>query len=146
MRTILILIMSIAFCTLGMASQQMLSVGGEFGNAWLTENSHKFDASNTKSANSGGDLWNWGGKPLGYEVINNKIYPFIAPTQWFYPAFATNKTPIVVNGTALLMNRNYMLPNFVSSGFTEDPWLLAQLSEQPVIVVYPPAKPYSTLL
>lgn len=146
MRTILILIMSIAFCMLGMASQQMLSVGGEFGNAWLTENSHKFDASNTKSANNGGDLWNWGGKPLGYEVINNKIYPFIAPTQWFYPAFATNKTPIVVNGTALLMNRNYMLPNFVSSGFTEDPWLLAQLSEQPVIVVYPPTNPYSTLL
>jgi hypothetical protein len=44
------------------------------------------------------------------------------------------------------MNRNYMLPNFASSGFTEDPWLLAQLSEQPVIVVYPPLNPYSTLL
>jgi hypothetical protein len=146
MRTILILIMTIAFCMLGMASQQMLSVGGEFGNSWLTENSHKFDASNTKSTNNGGDLWNWGGKPLGYEVMNNKIFPLIAPTQWFYPAFATNLTPIVVNGTALLRNRNYMLPNFVSSGFTEDPWLLAQLSEQPVIVIYPPANPYSTLL
>jgi hypothetical protein len=146
MRTILIVIMTIVICTPGMASQQMLSVGGEFGNAWLTENSHKFDAFNTKSANNGGDLWNWGGKPLGYEVMNNKIFPLIAPTQWFYPAFATNKTPIVVNGTALLMNRNYMLPNFMSSGFTEDPWLLAQLSEQPVIVVYPPANPYSTLL
>jgi hypothetical protein len=109
MRTILILIMTIAFCTLGMASQQMLSVGGEFGNAWLTENSHKFDAANTRSADNGEDLWNWGGRPLGYEVLNNKIFPLIAPTQWFYPAFATNKTPIVVNGTALLMNRNYML-------------------------------------
>jgi len=146
MRTILILIMAIAFCGLSVASQQMLSVGEEFGNAWLTENSHKFDAANTRSADNGGDLWNWGGKPLGYEVMNNKVFPLIAPTQWFYPAFATNKTPIVVNGTALLMNRNYMFPNFVSSGFTEDPWLLAQLSEQPVIVVYPSPNPYSTLL
>jgi len=146
MRTILILIMAIAFCGLSMASQQMLSVGEEFGNTWLTENSHKFDAANTRSANNSGDLWNWGGKPLGYEVMNNKVFPLIAPTQWFYPAFATNKTPIVVNGTALLMNRNYMFPNFVSSGFTEDPWLMAQLSEQPVIVVYPSPNPYSTLL
>ena len=146
MRTILILIMAIAFCGLSVASQQMLSVGEEFGNAWLTENSHKFDAANTRSADNGGDLWNWGGKPLGYEVMNNKVFPLIAPTQWFYPAFATNKTPIVVNGTALLMNRNYMFPNFVSSGFTEDPWLMAQLSEQPVIVVYPSPNPYSTLL
>ena len=138
--------MAIAFCGLSMASQQMLSVGEEFGNTWLTENSHKFDAANTRSSNNSGDLWNWGGKPLGYEVMNNKVFPLIAPTQWFYPAFATNKTPIVVNGTALLMNRNYMFPNFVSSGFTEDPWLLAQLSEQPVIVVYPSPNPYSTLL
>ena len=146
MRTILILIMAIAFCGLSVASQQMLSVGEEFGNTWLTENSHKFDAANTRSSNNSGDLWNWGGKPLGYEVMNNKVFPLIAPTQWFYPAFATNKTPIVVNGTALLMNRNYMFPNFVSSGFTEDPWLMAQLSEQPVIVVYPSPNPYSTLL
>jgi hypothetical protein len=144
MRTILIL--AIAFCGLSMASQQMLPVGGEFGNAWLTENSHKFDATHIRSANTSGDLWNWGGKPLGYEVMNNKVFPLIAPTQWFYPAFETNKTPIVVNGTALLMNRNYMFPIFVSSGFTEDPWLLAQLSEQPVIVVYPSPNPYSTLL
>jgi hypothetical protein len=138
--------MAIAFCGLSMASQQMLSVGEEFGNTWLTENSHKFNAANTRSSNNSGDLWNWGGKPLGYEVMNNKVFPLIAPTQWFYPAFATNKTPIVVNGTALLMNRNYMFPNFVSSGFTEDPWLMAQLSEQPVIVVYPSPNPYSTLL
>jgi len=78
--------------------------------------------------------------------MNNKVFPIIGNTQWFYPAFAANQTPLVVNGTALLMNRNYMFPNYMTYGFAEDPWLLAQLSDQPVVVVYPSPYPYSTLL
>ncbi len=148
MRMQLILVFTLAaigllLCSVSPAESLMKNVGEDFGKSWLTQNSNKFAAS---TSNGSKDLWQWGGEPLGYEVSNGEIYPKIAPTEWYYPMFLSNSTPILINGTSLLLNPNYVPPEFVLNGFVNDPWYLAQLSERPVVVTYPVPGRASTLL
>lgn len=154
MRTLLALLIILALCTPGLAAPQTQGVGADFGKAWLAQNANKFTAApNTNNSN---DLWNWGSKPQGYEVVGGQLYPIIAPTQTFYPAFVTNTTPIVVNGTAFWGNRNYASPDFMTPDFmypyymspyySTDPWFLAQIMERPVVVRYPANTKGSALL
>lgn len=135
MRTIMVLAVAFMLCSLCFAMNQ--DVGGDYGKSWLIKYSNKF-VSNKGSINSRtDDLWKWGGKPLGYEVFNNTLHPMLAPTEWYYPAFMTNTTPIVINGTALLKNRDFMPIDFLFPDFASDPWSIAQATERPVMVRYP---------
>ncbi len=137
----LLAILLLVMCGLALASPQMQNVGDEFGKTWLVENADKYAPPTT-----GSDLWNWGGNPLGYEVQNGKIYPVLAPSQWYYPTFMSNSTPLLVNGTAFLKNQIYVRPDFISPDYASDPWYLAQIMERPVIVTYPAPVGRSTLL
>ncbi len=144
---ILAIYLGIALGSISLAASPMQSVGEEFGQTWLTQYSNKFV---TSSANNTNDLWEWGGKPLGYDVFGGKLYPLLAPTEVYYPGFVTNTTPIVVNGTALMRDHrffylDYMGPDLMTSGFMSDPWLLAQMTERPVVVVYTSEDGRSTL-
>ncbi len=138
--------LGISLCSLSNALSPMQNVGEDFGQTWLTQYSNKFV---TTSSNNTNDLWKWGGKPLGYEVFQGKLYPLLGPTELYYPGFITNTTPIYVNGTALMRDQQYMYTNYkypymspyaapyISSDFVSDPWLLAQMTDRPVVVVYP---------
>lgn len=135
MRTILVLVVALMLCSLSIAMNQ--DVGGDYGKSWLIKYSNKF-VSNRGSINSStDDLWRWGGKPLGYEVFNSKLHPMLAPVEWYYPAFMSNTTPIVINGTALLNNRALMPIDSLFPDFASDPWSIALATERPVMVRYP---------
>lgn len=145
---ILVIYLGITLCSFSFASSRMQSVGEVFGQTWLTQYSNKFV---TASSNNTNDLGKWGGKPRGYDVFQSKLYPTLAPTEVYYPGFITNTTPIVVNGTSLMRNQrllylDYMAPEYMTSGFASDPWLLAQMTERPVVVMYPAENRRSTLL
>ncbi len=137
MRLLLILLIALTMCSLSLAMPMAQNVGGDYGKSWLTKNSDKFDSSSGNDAKNTNDLWTWGGKPQGYEVFNGKLYSLLAPTDWYYPAFTSNTTPIVVNGTALIKNRNSLPLDYLFPDFTSDPWSLAQQTERPVMVIYP---------
>ncbi|MDM7911499.1 MAG: hypothetical protein QUS09_00210 [Methanotrichaceae archaeon] len=144
---ILAVYLGVTLCSFGLAASPMQSVGGEFGQNWLTQYSNKFV---TASSNNTNDLWKWGGKPRGYDVFQGKLYSLLAPTEIYYPGFVTNTTPIFVNGTALMRNQrflywDYIAPDYMASGFMSDPWLLAQMTERPVVVMYPDENRRSTL-
>ncbi len=144
---ILAIYLGIALCSLSSAVSPMQSVGGEFGQTWLTQYSNKLVTANANNTN---DLWEWGGKPRGYDVYQGKLYSLLAPTEVYYPGFIANTTPIFVNGTALMRDHrffylDYMAPDFMTSGFMSDPWLLAQMTERPVVVMYPSEDRRSTL-
>lgn len=132
MRILPLLFIVPVLCGLCLATTQ--DIGGNFGKSWLTQYSNKFVSGNDNYANN---LWNWGGKPHGYEVFNGKLYPLLAPTDWYYPAFMSNTTPIVINGTALIRDRNYLPVDFLFPDFARDPWSIAQTLERPVVVIYP---------
>lgn len=132
-------------CSHSPADSRIKNVGEDFGKSWLAQNTNKF-AAVASSSNGSKDLWAWGGKPLGYEVIKGEIYPRIAPTELYYPMFMSNSTPILINGTRLQQNSNYIPAEFALNGFVNDPWYLAQLTERPVIVAYPAPGRASTLL
>lgn len=146
-RVLLIVIIAVGLfiCGHSPADSRMKNVGEDFGKSWLAQNSNKYAASASPS-NGSKDLWAWGGKPLGYEIIKGEIYPQIAPTELYYPMFMSNSTPILINGTRLIQNSNYVPPEFALNGFVNDPWYLAQLTERPVVVAYPAAGRASTLL
>ena len=148
LRTSWIPIIALALCGLCFASSEMQNVGESYGKSWISQNSNKFDSSHSSSNNSA-DLWQWGGTPKGYGVMNGKVYPLLGYPEWYYPAFTANATPIVVNGTALLTDQEYVPPNIPAEYAPQapgvDPWLLSQLSGRPVYVVYPPANPGSSL-
>ncbi len=154
MRASSALLIIFALCNLGLAAPQMQSVGSDFGKTWLAQNANKFAAA--PSTNNSNDLWNWGSKPQGYEVVDGQLYPITAPTRTIYPAFMTNTTPLVVNATSFWGNSNYISPDFATPNFMSpyysfpdyisDPWFLAQLTERPVIVRYPANTKGSRLL
>jgi hypothetical protein len=131
MRTLLA--MAIAFAMLNQSiGSQYLDVGGDFGLSWLAKYGHTVATNNTNNTDN---LWDWGGKPKGYEVFNGTLYPFTDQTVWFYPAFMSNELPVIINGTALRYSRN-MPADLLSPYYTSDPWLLAQFLERPVAVAY----------
>ncbi len=139
---ILVVYLGISLCSLSNAVSPMKNVGEDFGKTWLAQYSNKFVTSSTNNSN---DLWEWGGKPLGYEVFQGKLYPLLSPTELYYPGFITNTTPIYVNGTALMRNQWYLYRDYMSPDFISDPWLLAQMTDRPVMVVYPAEDGKSTL-
>lgn len=146
MKALLILLavyLGISLCSLSNALSPMQSVGEDYGKTWLAQHSNKFVTSSTDNTN---DLWGWGGKPRGYEVFQGKLYSLLSPTELYYPGLMTNTTPIYVNGTALLRNQWYLYPNYMSPEFLGDPWLLAQMTDRPVVVMYPADGEGSTLL
>ncbi len=135
MRLLLIILIALALCSLSLAMPK--EVGGDFGKSWLTQYSNKFVSNSGNNANGAKDLWNWGGKPRGYEVFNGKLYSLLAPTEWFYPEFLSNTTPIIINGTSLIKNRGSLPLDYLFPDFASDPWSLAQNTERPVMVIYP---------
>lgn len=141
MRILWIPIIALALCGLCLASSEMQNVGESFGKSWIAQNANKFESSHGSSSNAA-DLWQWGGTPKGYGVMNGKVYPILGYPELYYPSFTVNSTPIVVNGTALLTSRNYVPPyvptEYIPQYAGEDAWLLSQLSGRPVLVVYPP--------
>lgn len=141
MRILLILLIALALCSLSFAMTQ--DVGGDFGHSWLIKYSNKFASDKDSKTN---DLWNWGGKPRGYDVFNGKLYPMLAPAEWYYPAFTNNTTPIIMNGTALLNDRSLMPIDYLFPDFANDPWSIAQTTERPVMVRYPAGSGSNTLL
>lgn len=126
----------------GLAASQIQAVGGDYGKSWLSMNSNKFPKSDLQN-----NLWNWGGSPMGYERIGSTIQPVLAPKQIYYPSFMSNATPLVVNGTTMMDNRYYMSPDFSSPDFVENPSMLAEILERPVIVQFPArTKPTNSVL
>jgi len=137
------LIMAVAmFCSLCLGAAQMQNVGGEFGRSWLTQHGNKFVSADTNNSN---DLWNWGGKPRGYDVYNGQLYPMLALPEYYYPLFMSNTTPILINATPSINNRNMLPVDFMSPELMGDPWFLAQVTGQPVMVIYPANSQGSTL-
>lgn len=119
------------------AAAQMQTTGGDFGKTWLEGH-----GASTVSSDEKNNLLNWGSYPRGYQVINGQVKPILASTKIYYPLFMTNSTPVYINGTAAMDERNYtrqdfLSQDFLSPDFIEDPWLYAQMIEQPVIVFYP---------
>lgn len=109
----------------------MQSVGEDFGKTWLEKYGDKPPHSDERN-----DLWNWGGIPRGYQVEKGQLYPVLAPTEWYYPLFPTNSTPLYLNGTAINSNRNYFSSDYISPESIGDPWFLAQLLGRTVVVFY----------
>jgi hypothetical protein len=143
-------LIDLAILSLCPVASQMLDVGGDFGKSWLVQFSNKFADSDTAARNAtpgAGDLWSWGGRPLGYEVIGGRLIPVTAQPEYYYPFFMTNSTPIIINGTTNTFSGNNNLPlDFLSPAYTTDPWFLAQITDRPVIVVYPVNNRGSTLI
>ena len=108
------------------SAQSFLDVGGEYGASWLKEHGGEPKIEETRN-----NLWNWGSAPKGFEIYNGTVYPpGYAPSR-YYPYYAVNSTPIIINSDA--GNGQQTADN---TGI--DPWLTAQLSGRPVALISKP--------
>ncbi|MFZ2536943.1 hypothetical protein [Methanothrix sp.] len=108
------------------SAQSFLDVGGEYGASWLKEHGGEPKIEETRN-----NLWNWGSAPKGFEIYNGTVYPpGYAPSR-YYPYYAVNSTPIIINSDA--GNGQQTADN---TGI--DPWLTAQLSGRPVTLISEP--------
>lgn len=124
MKPSLILIAIFALCFIvRAASPDFLSVGEDFGKSWIQQHGTQPNATENKTS-----LWSWGNAPKGYAIYNGKPIPPGSGPQWYYPSQTTNNTPIITNSTAL--NSMY-----------QDPWVLAQFTGQPVMIINTSAGP-----
>jgi hypothetical protein len=100
------------------------NVGGDFGKSWLQQHGTQPNVAQNTTA-----LWNWGNLPKGYAIYNGQLIPPGAGPVWYYPgAFINNNTPIITNSTALARTGT-------------DPWTLAELTGQPVVMLDTSAGP-----
>ncbi len=132
MKTVLITFAFLVLIALSGSAYNAQNFGGDFGRSWLQQH-----GAMPSTANANNSLWNWGSAPKGYTVSNGNLYSTVYGPEWYYPDFMTNSTPIVINGTSV-NNANYISPNFMY----EDPWILAQITGQPVIVINNPTGPF----
>ncbi len=125
MRTLWILLV-IALLTLPAISQPT-PVGGTFGENWLVQYGNK----NVVKQSSG--LWSWGVIPKGQMLSNGKLTE-LGPATLIYPAFPTSTTPIIYNATSPSeMIRSLNASQISNPLISEDPWVVAQTSDRPVL-------------
>jgi hypothetical protein len=119
-------------------------VGGDFGRNWISN----FQAQNPPAAeeNLSNDLWGWGGAPKGKALVGGKLVDATNTTNtvnftanWLGELPQTS--PIYMNSSSPYGNygQNPNTPGFVNSApltpmaLSDDPWVLAQQLERPVI-------------
>lgn len=109
----------------GVGTQQ---VGGDFGRAWL-QSMEQVDNVETNRTNATTDgLWSWGSVPKWHMLVGGRL-EYMGSGMWFYPAFPANSTPIIENASLSAKNA----PDFASPEMLNDPWMIAQVSDRPVL-------------
>ncbi|VVB68965.1 Uncharacterised protein [uncultured archaeon] len=114
-------------------------ISGEFGQKWISD----FKAKNpeTQSSDLKNDLWAWGSKPHGKDILDGKLVD-------------ANLTPATIAALNWMQAMGYSNPVIMNSSnpygsFTQniglvsdDPWILAQQLGRPVVannILYYPA-------
>jgi hypothetical protein len=124
MRTMLIML-AMALLIIPAISQPT-QISGNYGETWLAQSGNK----NVVEQSSG--LWSWGTIPKGQTLSNGKLTQQ-GPGILIYPAFPTSTTPIVINATTPSEAINGSNSSQISNPYiSEDPWVIAQTSDQPV--------------
>ncbi|MGA9099560.1 MAG: hypothetical protein WB392_11590 [Methanotrichaceae archaeon] len=105
------------------------SVNGDFARSWL----NGFLAQNPQRAeNKSGDLWSWGGVPLGYMLVNGELVPIQNGTtlatnsnstvNWLGDTYINPYvgTPLYNNGSVVA--EPYYEPTLPLAFNSNDPW------------------------
>jgi len=133
MRMVIIL----SFLALLMASTaafgiEPVEVGGDYGTSWL--NNIPYQTASASLGNGSG-LWGWGGVPTGMVVVNGTLQSKYNDTEVDYAGIAWLGSepmgqPLSVNGSETSIQMADA--NYLSSFYSDDPWILAQHYGRPV--------------
>lgn len=146
--TALIMVFTLSLLVISCSAQltnQFQSVGGDFGKAWISS----FQAQNqpqTDKENLTNNLWEWGGHPKGKTIVDGKLVDSTNGTttvnytvNWLgdlslaSPVYFNSSSPYGYYG------QNPNNPSEVNPApltplsLSDDPWILAQQLERPVI-------------
>lgn len=126
-------------------TNQFQGVGGDFGKSWISN----FKAQNQQAAseNLTNDLWSWGNTPKGKMLVGGKLVDSTNRTNkvnftvnWLGDIPIGN--PVYFNSSSPYGNygRNqsgkYDLAPLTPMALSDDPWILAQQLERPVVGNY----------
>ncbi len=121
-----VIVLALALLIVPVMSQPT-DVGGTYGESWITNSGNK----NVVSTEAG--LWNWGNLPKG-QMLSNGQLTRVGPGMLIYPTLPTEGiTPIIVNATAPAGLATLNATQLDNPYLTQDPWYIAQSTEQPVL-------------
>jgi hypothetical protein len=119
------------------------SVGGDFGKNWISN----FQAQNPPAAeeNLSNNLWGWGGAPKGKALVGGKLVDatnimntvnftanWLGDVSQTAPVYFNSSSPYGNYGKDA--NGNYNPSPLTPLSLSDDPWILAQQLERPVVV------------
>jgi hypothetical protein len=149
MKLYLVIISLLAICLAAQAqslgsgggTEHFQEVGGDYGRSIL--NNFKAQAPQPAEKNVSDDFWSWGAVPKGKAVVNGKLVDAttVPVVNWSanWMGDMTNMQPIYLNGSSPYgnygqTNGNYNPSPLTPMALSDDPWILAQQLERPVMV------------
>jgi hypothetical protein len=150
MKLYLIIISLLAICLSALAqsvvsgggNEHYQGVGGDFGRSML----NSFKAQNPQPAeeNASNDLWSWGSAPKGKKMVNGKLVDastVSTDVNWSanWLGDMTSMQPIYLNGSSPYgyygkVNGQYISAPLTPMALSDDPWILAQQLDRPVMI------------
>ena len=113
---------------------QAVDVGGSFGQNWIATSGNKNIYSNATG------LWSWGMIPLGNIMQNGQLVSTgdQGTTELIYPAFPEGVQNLIVGNKSINAPQNgprgLTQTQLNSPYLQEDPWVLAQSINQPILI------------
>jgi hypothetical protein len=113
---------------------QAVDVGGSFGQNWIATSGNKNIYSNATG------LWSWGQIPLGNIMQNGKLVSTgdQGTTELIYPAFPEGAQNLIIGNKSINAPQNgprgLTQTQLNSPYLQEDPWVLAQSINQPILI------------
>jgi hypothetical protein len=149
MKLYLIIISLLAICLSALAqsvvsggeNEHFQGVGGDFGRTML--NSLKAQNPQPAEQNASNDLWSWGSAPKGKTMVNGKLVDaaMTSVVNWSanWLGDRTNMQPIYLNGSSPYGNYGksnglYNPSPLTPMALSDDPWILAQQLDRPVMI------------
>jgi len=129
MRTVIALSF-LALLAVGVAAfgAEMVSVGGDYGAAWLASQPERMPT------NSSGGLWSWGGAPTGMKVVNGSLVHQNNDEEIDYYDIGWLGTEFQGSPLRLNLSNSAGTADFLYPFSSNDPWFLSQHYERPILV------------
>lgn len=127
------------------------SVGGDFGRSWV----NNFMAQNQPAQNQNlkNDLWSWGSSPKGTSIVGGKLVSNANTTaarnisaNWLGDSSMPMQSPLILNSTTPYGNYGPAGAPLTPSYLSDDPWVLAQQLERPVVTSSGPGGMYPSII
>ncbi|HWQ19455.1 MAG TPA: hypothetical protein VN455_06715 [Methanotrichaceae archaeon] len=129
------------------------SVGGDFGKSWINNFMAQNQPAPAQTQNLKNDLWSWGSAPKGSTIVGGKLTANTNTTSavnisanWLGDSSMPMQKPLILNSSSPYGNYGVAGAPLTPQYLSDDPWVLAQQLDRPVVTSSGPGGMYPTVI